>query len=68
MVYNSLGNYTFTDLKCLTPVELQLLFRDAKKVVLEVRGRKMIQKVSRDISTMRRLLNGFDSVYNREHR
>lgn len=66
-VYNPLGTYTFTDLKWLTPSELQLLFRDAKKVALEVRGRKMIQKVSKDISTMRRLLGGFDSTYNREH-
>ena len=68
MVYNPLGNYTFTDLRCLTPEELQILFRDAKKVALEVRGCKMIQKVSRDVSTMRRLLNGYDSVYNEAHR
>lgn len=65
--YNPLGTYTITDLRRLTPEELEVLFKDAKKVLHEVHGRKMIQKVSKDISTMRRLLNGFDSIYNGAH-
>ena len=68
MIYNPLGNYTLTDLRWLTPEELRILFEDAKKVALEVEGCKLIGKVSKDISTMRRLLNGFDSVYNEAHR
>ena len=67
MAYDSLECYAITDFKRLTPEELERLFRDAKEVVLEVRGRKTIQKVSKDIATMRRLLAGFDSTYNREH-
>jgi len=66
MVYNLLGNYTLTDLRQLTLEELEILLRDAKKVSLEVRGFKTIRKIMKDKANMRRLLNGFDSIYNGE--
>ena len=68
MVYNPLGKYTVTDLRWLTPEELQILFEDARKAILEVRGSRCIKKVGGDISRMRRMLNGFDSIYNGAHR
>jgi len=67
MVYNPLGDYTLVDLRCLTSEELEILLRDAKKVSLEVRGSKAIRKIMKDKANMRMLLNGFDSIWNREH-
>lgn len=68
MVYKPLGKYAVAGLRQLTPEELEILLRDAKKVSLEVRGSKMIRKIIKDKANMRRLLNGFDSIYNEAHR
>lgn len=67
MVYNPSGNYSIADFRKLSLEELQVLFEEAKKISLEVRGSKMIRKIMKDKANMRMLLNGFDSIYNREH-
>ena len=64
MAYDSSKKYAVDDFRELSPTELHTLFEEAHIVVLEVRGRKLIKKVTKDISSMRRLLNGFDSIYN----
>lgn len=68
MLYDDSKKYTADDFLILSPKELQILFESAHQVVLEVQGCKLIRKVSKDISTMRRLLNGYDSIYNGEHK
>ena len=67
-MYDPDVKYTSTFLRELTPKELRILFEGAKKASLEVQGFKLIKKVTGDISSMRLLLNGFDSVYNEVHR
>lgn len=67
MAYSPLTKYSNDNLKSFPPEELQMLFEEAKRVSLEVRGVKMVRKILKDISNMRRLLNGFDNVYNERH-
>lgn len=67
MMYDFTTSYTLASFRALPPKELKVLFEEACQVVLDVQGRKLIKKISKDISDMRRLLNGFDSTYNREH-
>lgn len=68
MTYDSKIIYSSADFRELTPEELQILFEEVRKASLDVRGFKQIKKVVKDISDIRRLLNGFDSTYNKEHR
>jgi len=67
-MYDPLICYTVTYFKHLAPRELQVLFEEAKKASLEIRGSKLIRKVNKDISGMRLLLTGFDSEYNGKHK
>ena len=66
-MYDSAVRYTKADFRKLTPEELIVLLKEAKRAALDVRGSKRIKKVTTDISDIRLLLNGFDSTYNGEH-
>lgn len=68
MGYDPKIKYKSTYFRELAPRELKILFEEARVVVLKVHGLKLIRKVTNDIARMRLLLNGFDSVYNEEHR
>ena len=67
MVYDPLTRYSIADFRKLSLNELWILFEEAKKVSLEVRGFKTIRKIMKDKANMRLLLNGFDSTYNEEY-
>ena len=67
MIYDPWSIYTVAYLKTLPPLELQELFKEAGIVSYSLSNSKLIRKVTKDISSMRLLLNGFDSTYNGEH-
>jgi len=68
MAYDPIIKYTPAFFRGLAPRELQILFDEARAVSNAVSGSKLIKKVTKDISSMRLMLNGFDSIYNREHK
>ena len=68
MVYDPHSTYSGNEFKRLPPAELMELLKEAKIASHQVQGSRLIKKVTKDISNMRRLLNGFDSVYNGGHR
>ena len=67
-MYDSAVRYTKDDFRKLTPAELIVMLKEAKRASLDVRGLKLIKKVTKDISDIRLLLNGFDSIHNEVHR
>lgn len=67
MVYDPLSTYTVERFKQLPPEELQALFKEAKAASSHVSGIRLIKKVVKDIAIMRRLLHGYDSLYNGAH-
>jgi hypothetical protein len=65
-MYDPSVMYSSNDFRLLNSNELLTMFREAKIVVAEVQGIKLIKKVQKDIANMRVLLNGFDAVHNEE--
>jgi len=68
MIYDPYTMYTGNEFKQLPPSELLELFKEAKAAAHQVQGSRLIKKVTRDITNIRLLLNGFDSAYNGEHK
>jgi len=68
MIYDPMTKYTPDFLRGLTPKELQILFDEARASSNVVSGFKLIKKVTKDISSMRLILNGFDGIYNEMHK
>lgn len=66
-MYDPEIKYTPTYLREFTPGKLYALFEEAKVVSHQVCGFELIKKVTKDVSNMRLLLNGFDSIYNKAH-
>lgn len=67
MIYDPMTKYTPAFFRGLAPRELQILFDEARAASNVVSGFKLIKKVTKDISSMRLILNGFDGIHNREH-
>lgn len=67
MIYDPASIYSGNEFRQLPPAELMELLREATIASHSVHGLRLIKKVTKDISNMRRLLNGFDSTYNGVH-
>ena len=67
-MYDVNKKYTPTFFRGLKPTELQILFEEARKASFGPVGFKLVRKITKDISSMRLLLKGFDSHYNEVHR
>jgi len=67
MIYDPDKSYTQDDFREFSPVDLRVLFGEAKKTALMVGDTKLVKKIGKDISNMRLLFNGFDGIYNRKH-
>lgn len=66
-MYDPLVVYTIDQFRAITPTDLMILYKEALEASHTIQGIKQIQKVMRDIWSMRPLLAGYDGVYNRKH-
>ncbi len=68
MTYDPHLIYSGNEFRQLPPEKLLELLKEAMLASSQVTGSRLVRKVIKDVSNMRRLLHGYDSVYNGVYR